>query len=200
MQKLPGQKTLGVPGTCEKKRSLGESCVDHDNNHCVTRLCDDSNTCSQRTSGCASFSDCIGAAVDSGKDFFQTEISGEVEVYTDYWGSEYQVEELTQVCNFPSGGPNCPSQPCHGYGRLRHGEGRRRLTDIDLVIKYNTYPFYEVLRLAHHHSAKLIYSGSSTKFSHNLDLHESPYSFSKRINTELLVKYAKWFNLKFEII
>ena len=43
-------------GTCEKKRSLGESCVDHDNNHCVTRLCDHSNTCRQRTSGCASFS------------------------------------------------------------------------------------------------------------------------------------------------
>ena len=125
--------TVFSDGTCEKKRSLGESCVDHDNNHCVTRLCDDSNTCRQRTSGCASFSDCIGAAVDSGKDFFQTEISGEVEVYTDYWGSEYQVDELTQVCNFPSGGPNCPSQPCHGYGRLRHGESRRRLTDLDLV-------------------------------------------------------------------
>ena len=63
--------TVFSDGTCEKKRSLGESCVDHDNNHCVTRLCDDSNTCRQRTSGCASFSDCIGAAVDSGKDFFQ---------------------------------------------------------------------------------------------------------------------------------
>ena len=70
--------TVFSRGTCEKKRSLGESCVDHDNNHCVTRLCDNSNTCSQRTSGCASFSDCIGAAVDAGKDF-QTEISSEVE-------------------------------------------------------------------------------------------------------------------------
>ena len=133
--------TVFSRGTCEKKRSLGESCVDHDNNHCVTRLCDNSNTCSQRTSGCASFSDCIGAAVDAGKDFFQTEISSEVESYTDTWGSEYLVEELTQVCNFPSGGPNCPSQPCHGYGRLRRGgddrrrgrRGQRRLTDLDLV-------------------------------------------------------------------
>ena len=128
--------TVVSRGTCEKKRSLGESCVDHDNNHCVTRLCDDSNTCSQRTSGCASFSDCIGAAVDSGKDFFQTEISGEVEQYTDIWGSQYRVEELTQICNFPSGGPNCPAQPCHGYGRLRRDRDdnrRRRLTDGDLI-------------------------------------------------------------------
>ena len=71
--------------------------------------------------------------------------------------------------------------------------------DIELVMKYNTYPFYEVIRLALHHSAKLIYSGSSTKFSHNRDFFESPYSFSKRINTELLVNYATWFKLKYAI-
>lgn len=71
--------------------------------------------------------------------------------------------------------------------------------DIELVMNYNLYPFYDVLRLASHHKAKLIYSGSSTKFSHNLDVVESPYSFSKKMNTELLVKYAKWFNLKYAI-
>ena len=71
--------------------------------------------------------------------------------------------------------------------------------DIELVIQYNTYPFYQVLRLASYLNAKLIYSGSSTKFSKDLDAVESPYSFTKRINTELLVKYAKWFNLKYAI-
>lgn len=71
--------------------------------------------------------------------------------------------------------------------------------DIELVMNYNLYPFYNVLRLASHHKAKLIYSGSSTKFSHNLDVVESPYSFSKKMNTELLVRYAKWFNLKYAI-
>jgi UDP-glucose 4-epimerase len=71
--------------------------------------------------------------------------------------------------------------------------------DIDLVMKYNLHPFYDVLKLAYHQQAKLIYSGSSTKFSDNLDLVESPYSFSKRMNTELLVKYANWYNLKYAI-
>ena len=71
--------------------------------------------------------------------------------------------------------------------------------DIELVMKYNTYPFYEVLRLTLHHRAKLIYSGSSTKFSHNRGVVESPYSFSKRINTELLVNYSTWFKLKYAI-
>ena len=71
--------------------------------------------------------------------------------------------------------------------------------DIELVMQYNTYPFYQVLRLASHLDAKLIYSGSSTKFSKDLEAIESPYSFTKRINTELLAKYAKWFNLKYAI-
>ncbi len=71
--------------------------------------------------------------------------------------------------------------------------------DIELVMQYNAYPFYEILKLAAHHKAKLIYSGSSTKFSHNLDTVESPYSFTKRMNTELLVNYAKWFKFKYAI-
>ena len=71
--------------------------------------------------------------------------------------------------------------------------------DIELVMKFNTNPFFQVLRLASYLNAKLIYSGSSTKFSQELEAVESPYSFSKRINTELLVKYAKWFKLKFAI-
>lgn len=71
--------------------------------------------------------------------------------------------------------------------------------DIDLVIKYNSYPFFEVLKLATHHQAKLIYSGSSTKFSKNLDKVESPYSYTKRMNTEFLKQYAKWYKLKFVI-
>ena len=71
--------------------------------------------------------------------------------------------------------------------------------DIDLVMEYNINSFYEVLRLAKFHNAKLIYSGSSTKFSKDMDVVESPYSFSKRINTQLLVKYAQWFKLKYAI-
>lgn len=71
--------------------------------------------------------------------------------------------------------------------------------DIELVMQYNAYPFYELLKLAAHHKAKLIYSGSSTKFSDNLNVVESPYSFTKRMNTELLVNYAKWFKFKYAI-
>lgn len=71
--------------------------------------------------------------------------------------------------------------------------------DIDLVFKYNSQPFFEVLKLAKHHQAKLIYSGSSTKFSKNLDQVESPYSYTKKMNTEFLKQYAKWYKLKYAI-
>lgn len=71
--------------------------------------------------------------------------------------------------------------------------------DIDLVLKYNSYPFFEVIKLTNHHQAKLIYSGSSTKFSKDLDKVESPYSFTKRMNTEFLKQYAKWYKLKYAI-
>ena len=71
--------------------------------------------------------------------------------------------------------------------------------DIDIVMEYNINSFYEILRLTKFHNAKLIYSGSSTKFSKDYDVVESPYSLSKKINTQLLVKYAQWFNIKYAI-
>lgn len=71
--------------------------------------------------------------------------------------------------------------------------------DIDLVMEYNSNSFFQVLKLANHHKAKLIYSGSSTKFSKNLEQVESPYSYTKRMNTEFLKQYANWYKLKYAI-
>ena len=71
--------------------------------------------------------------------------------------------------------------------------------DLEVVLQYNSFPFFEVLKLAKHHQAKLIYSGSSTKFSNELEKYESPYSFTKRINTEFLVRYARWYQLDYAI-
>ena len=57
--------------------------------------------------------------------------------------------------------------------------------DIDLVYKFNTVPFFEVLKLAHYHKAKLIYCGSSTKFAqYSKSNISSPYAWTKKNNTE----------------
>ena len=49
--------------------------------------------------------------------------------------------------------------------------------------------------------AKLVYSGSSTKFADNgSGRHLSPYTWAKASNTELICQFAKWFNLSFTIV
>lgn len=58
-------------GTCKKKKSLGEKCTNDggnpDNNNCVTKLCDaTTHTCKQRTSGCASFGNCLAIGGEIG--------------------------------------------------------------------------------------------------------------------------------------
>ena len=75
--------------------------------------------------------------------------------------------------------------------------------DIELVMRYNTSPFYQVLKLAKHHNAKLIYSGSSTKFSKNIVLSFSSKSSAKSTASsisKLLALLANCFISKVSII
>ena len=72
--------------------------------------------------------------------------------------------------------------------------------DEDIVFKYNRNSFYEVLNFAKIKSAKLIYSGSSTKFGDGGDNRfASPYALTKYQNTELLLSFSKWHDLDFAI-
>ena len=48
------------------------------------------------------------------------------------------------------------------------------------------------------HGGKLVYAGSSTKYADGgLGRDQSPYAWSKAINTELVRNYADWYNLDF---
>lgn len=72
--------------------------------------------------------------------------------------------------------------------------------DIDKVIEYNTKPFYEIVKFAKKNNAKLVYSGSSTKFGTYSDIREiSPYAWSKISNINFLKNYHLWFGLNFAI-
>ena len=62
-------------------------------------------------------------------------------------------------------------------------------------------PFSAVLNFAKEKCAKLIYSGSSTKFAnYNIDDEQSPYAWVKAKNTEHLINYANWFSLEYAIV
>ena len=70
--------------------------------------------------------------------------------------------------------------------------------DIDLVHEYNTQGTFQVLKFVRETGAKLIYAGSSTKFSDN-GADASPYAFTKAQNTQLVMNYGKWYDIDYAI-
>lgn len=64
---------------------------------------------------------------------------------------------------------------------------------------YKSFP--ALLQFWKSSKAKLIYSGSSTKFSDNgKGRHLSPYTSAKAHNSELLVDFADWYSLPYSIV
>ena len=62
-------------------------------------------------------------------------------------------------------------------------------------------PFSSLLNFWHNSGAKLIYSGSSTKFADSgKGRHLAPYTAAKSLNTELLIDFSKWYDLPFSIV
>lgn len=73
--------------------------------------------------------------------------------------------------------------------------------DYEKVIKSNYLTFPSVLQFAKHQNAKIIYSGSSTKFTKDKKGSSmSPYAYTKAQNTEYLKNYSKWFGLDYTIV
>lgn len=72
--------------------------------------------------------------------------------------------------------------------------------DIEKVWDFNVSSILEVLKFSKQNNAKIIYSGSSTKFTKNETGKKlSPYAFSKAMNTEMVKNYASWYGLEFAI-
>ena len=70
--------------------------------------------------------------------------------------------------------------------------------DIRLVHKYNTQGTFQILEYIRDTGAKLIYAGSSTKFS-DIGPDASPYAFTKAQNTQLVMNYGEWFDIDYAI-
>lgn len=72
--------------------------------------------------------------------------------------------------------------------------------DIDLVWEYNKDGTFAVLEFVRKTGAKLVYSGSSTKFADDeTGANQSPYAWSKATNTELVMNYGEWFGIDYAI-
>ena len=73
--------------------------------------------------------------------------------------------------------------------------------DIEKVWRYNKDGIFSVLEFAKKTGAKIIYSGSSTKFGDGgLGRNQSPYAWTKASNTELVKNYGSWFNVPYAIV
>jgi UDP-glucose 4-epimerase len=73
--------------------------------------------------------------------------------------------------------------------------------DYQVVIESNLCSLHSILQYCQSWDSKLIYAGSSTKFA--VDTNESiqtPYSFSKRVNTEHVQLFANLYGLKHAIV
>ena len=70
--------------------------------------------------------------------------------------------------------------------------------DVKLVHAYNTKGTFQVLEYVRQTGAKLIYAGSSTKFS-DVGADASPYAFTKAQNTQLVMNYGEWFDIDYAI-
>ena len=74
------------------------------------------------------------------------------------------------------------------------------LDEFQKVVELNFNPLPNVLEFAKLSGAKLVYSGSSTRFYDNSageDL--SPYTFSKAVNAKFVKNFANWYKLDFAI-
>jgi UDP-glucose 4-epimerase len=72
--------------------------------------------------------------------------------------------------------------------------------DIETVWSSNKNGIFAVLQFCRKHGSKIIYAGSSTKFGDGgLGRNQSPYSWSKSSNTELVMNFGIWFNIPYAI-
>lgn len=72
--------------------------------------------------------------------------------------------------------------------------------DIEKVWDCNVEGTFAVIQFCRNWGCKLVYAGSSTKFSDNgLGRHQSPYAWTKAMNTDLVKNYGDWYGLKYAI-
>lgn len=101
-------------------------------------------------------------------------------------------ESIEQLVNFV---------PDYIYHLGEYSRVEQSFDDIETVWEYNKKGTFAVLQFCRKTNAKLIYAGSSTKFGDNgLGRCQSPYSWTKASNTELVENFGAWFNIPYAIV
>jgi UDP-glucose 4-epimerase len=92
-------------------------------------------------------------------------------------------------------------KPDYIYHLGEYSRVEQSFEDIEKVWQQNTQGTFAVLQFCRHSGAKLIYAGSSTKFGDDgLGRNQSPYAWTKATNSELVINFGKWYNIKYSIV
>jgi len=93
-----------------------------------------------------------------------------------------------------------PESPDLIYHLGEYSRVEKSFEDIEQVWDLNQFGTFAVLEFARRRGAKLVYAGSSTKFSDDgLGRDQSPYAWSKASMTELVQNYGNWFGIKYAV-
>lgn len=93
-----------------------------------------------------------------------------------------------------------PETPDLIYHLGEYSRVEKSFEDVEQVWDLNQYGTFAVLELARRRGSKLVYAGSSTKFSDDgLGRNQSPYAWSKASMTDLVKNYSDWFGMQYAI-
>jgi UDP-glucose 4-epimerase len=90
--------------------------------------------------------------------------------------------------------------PDRMYHLGEYARVEQSFADIDKVLDANQTGTAAVLEFARLKGTKLIYAGSSTKFADaGIGKDQSPYAWTKAVNTNLVQRYGDWYGLRYAI-
>lgn len=94
-----------------------------------------------------------------------------------------------------------PETPDIVYHLGEYARVEKSFEDVEKVWDLNKLGTFAVLEYVRKNGAKIVYAGSSTKFSDGgLGRDQSPYAWSKATNTELVKNYGTWYGVKFAVV
>jgi UDP-glucose 4-epimerase len=93
-----------------------------------------------------------------------------------------------------------PEKPDIIYHLGEYARVEQSFLDIEDVLKSNLTGTAAVLEYVRQQGPKLVYAGSSTKFADGgIGKDQSPYAWTKAINTNLVQRYGDWFGINYAI-
>ncbi|ETN92843.1 UDP-glucose 4-epimerase [Gammaproteobacteria bacterium MOLA455] len=105
---------------------------------------------------------------------------------------EGEVKDISALIDF---------NPDYIYHLGEYSRVEQSFEDLDKVWESNNGGMFPMLKFVIKTGAKLIYAGSSTKFGDGgIGRNQSPYAWTKATNTELILNFAAWFNIRISIV